>query len=233
MNIYFLVEGRRTEKKIYPKWLSFLVPKLNQISFFEEVVNNNYKLVSGNGFPHLLHKHLANSIEDVNNDGNYDYFVICLDSDEFSIAERIEEVNTYLSENNIKLEKDTKLQIIVQNKCIETWLLGNKKVFKINPTSKILLKCINHYNVSDDNPENMNKEEEYIGSDSDYHFTYLREMLSERNVSYTKERPRGVTEKHYLEELISRIEATDDLKSFKYFIDFCKELNDKIAESNP
>lgn len=30
MNIYFLVEGKRTEMKVYPKWLSILIPNLGK-----------------------------------------------------------------------------------------------------------------------------------------------------------------------------------------------------------
>jgi len=60
MNVYFLVEGRRTEKKIYPKWLSHLVPELTKVDFFEDVKEFNYKLFSGFGFPHLLHNFNAN-----------------------------------------------------------------------------------------------------------------------------------------------------------------------------
>lgn len=33
MNIYFLVEGRRTERKVYPRWLSVLLPQLAEIRF--------------------------------------------------------------------------------------------------------------------------------------------------------------------------------------------------------
>ena len=32
MNIYFLVEGRHTEKKIYPEWLKHLIPELKKVA---------------------------------------------------------------------------------------------------------------------------------------------------------------------------------------------------------
>ncbi len=31
MNIYFLVEGKRTERKVYPAWLSYILPELKQV----------------------------------------------------------------------------------------------------------------------------------------------------------------------------------------------------------
>ena len=85
MNIYFLVEGKRIEMKVYPKWLSYLVPELQRSTTFDTVAQNNYFIFSGNGFPSLLNNHLRNCVIDINNAGNYDYFVICLDADEQSI----------------------------------------------------------------------------------------------------------------------------------------------------
>jgi hypothetical protein len=51
MNVYFLVEGKRTEKKVYPLWLSHLVPELRKMQWYHQVVKNNYCVFSGNGFP--------------------------------------------------------------------------------------------------------------------------------------------------------------------------------------
>lgn len=228
MNLYFLVEGKRTEKKIYPKWLSILLPELTKVGFFDDVVSHNYKLFSGDGFPHLLHNHLKSSIEDVNDSGNYDYFIICLDSDDSTVNERIEEIEKFMDEHKVKLKKQTQLKIIVQQKCIESWLLGNRKIFKKNPQSENLLESIQFFDVSLNDPELMTKPESFVGSTADYHFGYLRDMLETRNVSYTKRHPRDVVEKHYLEELIHRSEETDHLKTFQYFIEFCKELKSKL-----
>ena len=66
MNIYFLVEGKRTEMKVYPKWLSHLVPNLKRVDAYQNVESNNYYIFSGNGFPSLLDNHLRNCIEDIN-----------------------------------------------------------------------------------------------------------------------------------------------------------------------
>lgn len=231
MNVYFLVEGKQTEKKVYPEWLSILLPEIKQVGFFEEVVELNYKLFSGNGFPHLLHNHLQASVEDVNSAGNYDYFVICLDSDEFSVAERIDEIHEFMDNHNLKLSPQTKLKVIVQQRCIESWLLGNRRIFKNNPQGQSLIDSINFYDVSKDDPEQMGKPQNYIGSTSDFHFGYLRDMLKERNISYTKRFPRDVIEEHYLNELILRSKQTQHLQTFKQFIDFCTELKEQLSSS--
>lgn len=228
MNIYFLVEGKQTEKKVYPKWLSILLPEITQVNFFDDVTKLNYKLFSGNGFPHLLHNHLQASIEDINAAGNYDYFVICIDSDEFTVQERIEEITEFMLSNNLKLLPKTKLKIIVQQKCLESWLLGNRKIFKNNPQNQTLMDSIQFYDVSKNDPERMHKPEQYVGSVADFHFGYLRDMLRERNISYTKRFPRDVVEVHYLNELILRSEEIEELQTFKHFVDFCKELKTKV-----
>lgn len=231
MNVYFLVEGRRTEKKIYPKWLSHLVPELTKVDFFDEVKEFNYKLFSGFGFPHLLHKHLRSSVEEVNESGNYDYFVLCLDADESSVSEMIGEVNSFMLQEGIALIEKTKLVIIVQNKTIESWLLGNPRIYKRNPRrSEILNRLITFYNVSTHDPELMLKAADFEGSIGDFHFLYLREYLVERNISYTKERPREVTEEYYLNQLIKRNSDTSHLASFKFFLEFCKDLRKQILE---
>lgn len=37
MNIYFLVEGKRTERKVYPAWLAYLLPELQRVQSYDEV----------------------------------------------------------------------------------------------------------------------------------------------------------------------------------------------------
>jgi hypothetical protein len=53
MNIYFLVEGKKTEIKVYPKWLNILMPDLKRVNNFDATVENNYYIFGGNGFPSL------------------------------------------------------------------------------------------------------------------------------------------------------------------------------------
>lgn len=231
MNVYFLLEGKRTEAKVYPAWLGHLVPNLKKVQWHHEIEKNNYCVFSGNGYPSLLDNHLRNSIEDVNDAGNFDYLVVCLDADDVSVDEIKDEVLSFVENENIELIDSTELVIIVQNKCIETWFLGNIKMFKRSPSSSKLMDYYNHYNVKDNDPELMLKPINNIGSTSDFHFNYLRELLKERSVSYTKKNPKGVVEEKYLDELMKRINQTGHLPSLKYFLDFCKKLNNKLIST--
>jgi hypothetical protein len=227
MNVYFLVEGRRTERKIYPKWLSELVPSLVEVKDAYAISTNNYYLFSGNGYPSLLDNHLANAVEDINAIGKFDYLVICVDADEFTVAERTQEILDFIQKNEIILQSNTKLEIIIQNKCIETWLLGNAKIFKRNPQDSELKAYIEFYNVSKQDPELMENIGDYPTT-AQFHEDYLKALLATRNIQYTKHNPRGVTEPSYLAQLVQRTQKTTHLASFANFLEFCKEINKEL-----
>lgn len=226
MNIYFLVEGRRTEKKVYPKWMSILVPELSEVKFAFEATLNNYYVFTGSGYPSLLNNHLRNTIIEVNELEKYEYLVLCIDADDISIEERTKEVLDFMQSNSLSLNKAS-LVLIIQNRCIETWFLGNRKVYSKQPQSQLLREYNKFYNVQIKDPElmQMMKEHDTIG---DFHHSYLKEMLQEKNIRYTKKNPNGVVEEHYLNELISRQEDTNHLLSFKSFLDFCKMVKEKV-----
>lgn len=226
MNLYFIVEGKRTEKKVYPEWLQHLIPKLIQVKWAYEAKENNYYLFNGNGFPSLLYNHLKNSIDEVNELGIFNYLILILDVDESSFQERIQEVNTFIEFNKISLQ-NCELIIIPQNRCIETWFLGNKSIFKKNPDSPELSRYINFYNVKLDDPEHMGKFHGF-NTHSQFHSMYCKLFLNERNIQYTKSNPRGVTELSYLNCLINRTNESNHLKSLKYFFDFCFKINSEL-----
>jgi hypothetical protein len=218
MNVYFLVEGRRTEKKVYPQWLSVLVPELTKVNDANSISENNYYLFSGEGFPFILH-HLKNAVEEVNTIGGYDYLVVCLDAEETSCKERKTEIRNFLSKERATL-LHAELVIIVQKPCMETWFLGNRTLFKRNPKSDTLQRYIDFYDVRTDDPEWMPS---YYkdSTKAQFHTKYLREIFKERRIEYSKRNPGEVGKLHFLQELIKRNEETNHISSFKSFIDFC------------
>ena len=123
MRLYFLVEGRRTEAIVYPGWLAHLVPGLTRIRRHDDAADNSYFLLSAEGYP-SIQEYLASAVDDVNAAGNYDYLIVSLDADESSVDERAEEVSEMLATRGAIL-RGTRLVTIVQNRCIETWFLGN------------------------------------------------------------------------------------------------------------
>ncbi len=226
MNLYFLVEGRSTERKVYPKWVSILIPEMKRIEHHTLATNNNYYLFSGEGFPALLDNHLVNTIKDINESGSFEYLILCIDADEDSVECRKNQVLDFIKNNKIKL-KNCELILIIQNKCIETWFLANRKVFTNQPQSKTLVNFIKFYSVKTDDPELMRK---YSGfqATAQFHEAYLKEMLAEKNIRYTKKYPNDVVEQHYLNELIDRANSTSHIQSFKEFLNFCEKINQEI-----
>jgi len=173
---------------------------------------------------------LRNSILDINNVGNYNYLILCIDADENSIEERQHELEEYLEQfknDGVELSPNCKLELIVQNRCIETWFLGNKIVYKTNPSSSVLLEFQNFYNVQDNDPELMSVFKNF-GNHASFHFAYLRKMLLERNIKYSKNYPRSVAEKPYLERLIERGEMDNHILSFMNFYNLCKKIKEEI-----
>ncbi len=224
MNIYFLVEGK-TEAIVYPDWLAHLLPDFSRVKDAFDVRENNYFLFNGGGFPSLLHNHLRNTVEDINKINKFDYLVICLDADDFSVEEREGEVLQFIENQSITLNNFTNLVIIVQNKCIKTWFLGNAKIFKQNPENEDLRNYIAFFDVSKQDPEQMYKPENYTATIAHFHEVYLKAMFQEHGLSYSKTNQREIQKKYYLDELILRNENTKHISTFGAFIDFCKRVN--------
>jgi hypothetical protein len=230
MNIYFLVEGQSSEADIYPAWISYLVPELRRVENFDEVKQNNYYLFSSYGIPYIEND-IINAIVDINSLGKYDYFVICIDADAATIYQRESKIHKLIEENNIFLANNTTLKLIVQNRCIETWFLGNRKVFTRNPQKNpYFIKYSNFFNVSQNDPELMGKIDNYEGSISNFHFTYLKAMFIERgNMTYSKSNSIEVQRVSYLNELIKRIkDEPAHLVTFTNFIEFCSKIRREI-----
>lgn len=221
MNVYFLVEGK-TERKVYPKWLSHLVPHLERVNAPGDAANNNYYLISGGGFPSILDNHLVDSVNDVNAAGNYDYLVLAIDADDISADEKEEEVRRFVSSNNIVLAH-CKLIVMPQVVCMETWFLGNRRIYARNPSADDVLALTKHYNTANNDPEKMRQPEGYSGSIGDYHFHYLKTMLRENGItsSYRKSQPIGVTKPYYIEELRNRVASDQNsMGSLRNFFNF-------------
>lgn len=195
MNIYFLVEGNSTGKKIYPKWIEYLIPNLIRVRYHDQVTNNNYYLISGQGYPRILYDGLENAVDKILEISKYDYLVICVDADEELVEQRIKYIDEFIQEKEINLGK-TKVEIIVQNRCLETWLLGNKRIFNSRqPLEQPLSSYVSYYDISQNDPEKMGKYE--MRNHADFHYEYLREIFRAKNTTYSKRHPNDAQEKYY------------------------------------
>ncbi len=172
--------------------------------------------------------HLVDSIKDINDAGNFDYLVLAIDTDDVTAEEKECEINEFIHCNSIKL-KNCELIIIPQTVCMETWFLGNKTIYSRNPKNKSCSKYAKHYDVSKNDPELMLMDKNHSGTNANYHFSYLKSMLSNKNIRYAKNRPREVGKPYYIENLKRRLmENPSSLKTLKKLFDFFECISNHI-----
>jgi hypothetical protein len=226
VNLFFLVEGDRTEPKIYRKWVEYSFPQLTFVKNIQSITNDCYAIFTGGGYPKIFTDEpspLEICLTDVKNHGSIDHFFICLDSEEENYQTRFQEVETELEtikKIDLYPSLQTNIHIILQHCCMETWFLGNSKMLRKNPQNKKLSELKKFYDVSINDPELMDYPDGYLTKAS-FHLDYLKEMLREKNpnLTYTKKYPGPTTEKSYFEALRQRCEKTDHLPSLKRLLD--------------
>lgn len=231
MNIYFLVEGKSSEKKIYPRWLEYLIPELTKVDYHDQVEDNNYYLISGKGYPSILSNGFENAVDKILEIPKYDYLVLVVDADEETVEERTQYIKDFIQKKNLDLGR-TKIEIIVQNRCIETWLLGNRRMFDSRqPMEKPLSDYAIYYDVSQRDPEKMGQYT--MRNHADFHDEYLREIFRSKKTTYSKKFPNDAQQKNYFEELKKRVEdMPSDLQTFQIFLEFCQKIRSGLTKDD-
>ena len=235
MNLYILVEDGKSGHKIIDHWIPLLVPKLSRARDVKSVTDNHYLVFSGLGYPRVLGTNpdspsknvLGQTIETLNANNKFDYFLIFLDGDDEGVIKRKNRVYEKIENYHEKLK--CPYFIFVQDKCLETWLLGNRDFFPLE-ISKQFRTFVSHYNVYFEDPEVMENNPRYnTTTASIYHERYLRQMMKECGHFYNKSRPAPVM---YTPEFISglktRLDQTDHLRSLLNFFDFMDSLNQAL-----
>jgi Domain of unknown function (DUF4276) len=224
MNLYFIVEGE-TERKVYPSWLSYLLPELQRVKNPSQAHTNNYYLISGGGYP-SLYEEVEAAVENINISQKYNYLIICTDAEENSVEHMQQEISEYFLENELNIE-NSQLKIVIQNRCIETWFLGNSRIYSRQPQSQRLLEYNRYYDVSKECPELMGKYESDVHAH--FHEAYLKELFAAKNMQYSKTKPRDVQEEYYLQELQIRSQRqANHLPTFQNFIEFCALVRSQL-----
>lgn len=218
MNAYIIVEGAKTEPIVIPKWLKILAPGMKQVDHAEDIRENNYYLFNAGGIP-AIYNHIANAIADVNTINaagrvKIDYLLVHIDTEEESREYILEQINKVLTQRNISVES-FKLEVFEQKVSMETWFLGNRKIFKANPDDEILRRYVAHYNVKASDPELMpNYDEDEFSTKAQFHHSYLKKLFKEQHIKYAKKQPGEVCKQYYLDRLIERCTSTTHLASF-------------------
>jgi hypothetical protein len=243
VNLLFLVEGEKTEPKVYRAWLKHLFPDLIFVKLPEEMTSNTCCIISGYGYPQMVSKPKNSSapsfleacLMDIKNFNNVDHFFICIDSDNDSYSKRFNEVQSKIEVLKLDHKIDdskTEIHLIIQNCCFETWALGNAEIsqkYARIKTSTIWLDFQNHYDILLNDPENLNSFPAGYPfrtkrNKAKLHKRYLEIYLSEFGLSYRKEDPKLIAEKHYLESLQTRCKNTEHLPSLRLLFDIWENL---------
>lgn len=230
MNAYIVVEGEKTEMSVYPAWLSIIAPKMHRIDDARDLTNDSYYLFCGYGIPHI-YRHVVNSVKDINEinskGGNtYDYLMVCLDTEDETRADIEKILSEYLKNENT-FPKGFEIVVFEQKVCMETWFLGNRRLFKDNPNTRDMIDYLRYYNVKNDNPEDMGSINPCRWNKAAFHLKYLKAMLAERNLKYDKNDTSEVCKPEYLNELIARYNETSHLLTFGSWYKFVKEKMSK------
>lgn len=210
MSLYILVEGRRTEKIIYPNWVSS-ISHLKRKLTPENPREDEFYIISGNGYPCIITNHLKNSIREVNEYG-YDNFWIIVDADDEDISLRRKYINDHIHEYS--LNNNVKVHVIIQNICIETFGLANNDYFPMEVDGD-LLNFKNEYDVTIYDPSLLVKYKENDGVNSaGFHEKYLKAIFKANGSSYSKKRPKEFIDVSFFYGIKSRFENTGHVSSF-------------------
>lgn len=213
MKLYVVVEGEG-EAKVYPKWIEVVNPALVRADRVDAIAENGYYLISGQGYPQYMDM-IRDAILDIARYPQYDRLVVGVDSEENSLAEKFQEIDEYIK----GLRCPVPHRIVVQHFCLETWALGNRRVFHRNPGNPELRKCIEHFDVSAADPQLLTAPADEELTRAKYAFKYLRLLLRERNprLVYSKRNPMEIAEPHFLKRIVERFEQGRDIQSFAAF----------------
>ena len=134
----------------------------------------------------------------------------------------MQRIESELQKKGVALQ-NAELVVFEHKVCMETWFLGNQSVFKDNPQNAEYLNYIKYYNVGQDNPEEMgNMDANRFATKAKFHLKYLKRMLEERNMTYSKNNTKDVQQHAYLLQLIKRYEETGHIATFGSWYEFVK-----------
>jgi len=216
MNVYVVVEGRVVEKAVYTVWIPEANNQLTPAVYLDDVAENNFYIVSGNGYPAYFEVVHA-ALQDVNDSEIFDRLVVCVDSEDMTLEDKREELIAYVDSTGLG---HIDYRLVVQHFCFETWALGNRTIGSRHPQNQSLQKYRQLYNVQTHDPEELPALPQESLTRSQFAEKYLRLILNDRNkrLSYSKANPRVVAHPKYFWQLCKRLDETQHIQSFGAFL---------------
>jgi hypothetical protein len=183
--------------------------------------DNQYYIISGNGYPSML-RMIDGSIENILNYMPDAMFVAVCDSEELSYEHRYAEIERFIKE---KIGNRTlNYRIVIQHYCFETWALGNRKAIPDNPRDSIAQRGLRHFDVRREDPEHMTKPHWHAGSRAFYAYELFRNMANQKRLGYSKSNPGKIINQYFFDQVLSRNRKLKHIKSFDNFIHAFRQI---------
>ena len=211
MRLCFLLEGKRTEPKLYRSWLQHVFPNLPEIHDPVSWQGDGFWLISGGGQPGIFDR-IPEVVADIAAcNAQVDHFFLCLDAED-------EDPQVVRQKADAKLQRHARPGfqpvVIVQTCCIETWLLGDRALFRHHPRHSDLESFRAFFDVTTEDPETMDRPDGFE-TKAHFHGRYLKAAARDIGATYSKEVPGKYfcAESHF-RELVQRTRDTSHLRSF-------------------
>ncbi|QSQ21273.1 hypothetical protein JY651_39800 [Pyxidicoccus parkwayensis] len=235
MKLYLLVEGEQTEKRLFRAWLGHCFPQLSEVQTPADLAADTFFLLAGMGYPSYLQR-IPQALEDAAQH-HVDHLFICIDSEDRTYEQRRSEVAGILEAAATALQRRGlqflgRIHVIVADCCVESWLLGHRRLVPRQPTAEDLLRFKQFYDVSLDDPERMGCPTHAM-SRALYHHDYLRAVFRHHGQTYLKNNPGIAREGNYLAALRDRCldEARPPhLQSFRVLWDVWSEMGGRFED---
>lgn len=214
MNIYLVVEGKKTEPIVYPKWIKYINPRYRVVQDIDKVLENNIYLISGEGYPSYFEVIEAGAF-DVSENRQFDRLVIAVDSEDMTYSEKRTEITDFVDDLSVNIE----YRVVVQHFCIETWALGNRYIVPRHSDNERVKRFREIWDVLKYDPQGLPPLDEDHNR-AQFAELYLSALLNSRhkNLTYSKRNPKVLLNRKYFDRVKSRLEDTCHITSFNDFL---------------
>lgn len=228
MNLYFLVEGDRTEKAVYRAWVGHTFPRLSEAATAAALTTNGFVVVKTGGYPAYLGR-IRPALADIAAHGGIDHGFICVDAEEVGRPARLRELRAAVAAARAALGEPVlpPIHLVVAECCIETWFLGHRDMMRPQPQDPALIECRRFYDVRRNDPEAMDAPRDRYRTKAAFHYDYLRAMLRDRSptLRYSKTHCAPVLRPDYFGALRARA-GQGHLASLKHLLDTWHALDE-------
>ena len=217
MNIYVIIEGETAARKLYKNWIPLVNESLQYVDYLTDVKQNNFFILAGFGQPYIWQR-LECAVKDVNEHEVFDRLVIAIDSEDCDPRDQQLEASARVDRMGCRVE----VRYVIQHFCLETWLLGNKYMFRKNSSDVELKEYMELFNIRHDDPALLPPytRRGWNRSQFAYHFLRagIRDVYTGRGLLYSKKHPGPTLKKDYFSQVRSRCFDERHILSFESFL---------------